>query len=157
MRRAAEGSPDSGEQALDALFVDDIQFLVGREAAQDELRHVARAHYSRGRQVVVSAGKPPEDLPRVGEHLRDLGDLGLIAELRPPSLQTRLKIVRRRAEAENLRVPEEVAQFLAASFATNVRELLGALTRLGAVASLAEKPMTIELAETISYADRSAR
>ena len=132
-----------------ALLIDDVQFLAGKDRTQEEFFHTFNALYSTGGQVVVSSDKPPQDIVALQERIRSRFSSGLIADLQPPDLETRVAILLRKAEERGLVLSSRVAMLVAARMRTNVRELEGCLTRIGAYASLNAQNITEELAETV--------
>lgn len=131
---------------LDVLIIDDVQFLAGREGTQEEFFHTFNALHGSRRQIVLSSDKFPKDIPHLEDRLRNRFEWGLITDIQPPDIETRVAILLRKAENEGLRVPHDVALFLASRFENNIRELEGSLTRLGAWASLSGKPITLDFA-----------
>jgi chromosomal replication initiator protein len=121
---------------VDVLIVDDIQLLAGRDRTQEEFFHTFNALHDLGRQIVVTSDKVPEDIPRLEERLRNRFQWGLVADIQPPDLETRVAILGRKAEAQGIHLPEDAAMLLAEQIASNVRSLEGALTRVAAHASL---------------------
>jgi len=123
-------------RSLDVLILDDVQVLAGRDRTQEELFHTFNALHDLGRQIVLTADRVPEDIPGLEERLRNRFQWGLVADIQPPDLETRVAILERRAEADGVHLPEDAALALAEHIATNVRSLEGALTRVAAQASL---------------------
>ena len=134
---------------VDVLIVDDVQFLAGRERTQEEFFHTFNSLHERRRQIILSSDKFPKDIPDLEERLRNRFEWGLIADIQPPDLETRVAIVEKKAEVENIDLPHDLALFLANTIDSNVRELEGALTRLGAYASLNHVPLSMEMAKTV--------
>src|SRR5256886_17440432 len=134
---------------VDVLILDDVQFLAGRERTQEEFFHTFNALYDQRRQIVLTSDKAPKDMADVEERLRNRFEWGLIADIQPPDVETRVAIIEKKAEMEGIPLPNDVALFLGSEFTANVRELEGALTRLGAHASLAHCPTTIEVAREV--------
>ena len=132
--------------APDVLLVDDIQFLSNKDSSQDEFFHTYNALHYAHKQIVLTSDKLPAELPGVEDRLRSRFTWGLIAEVETPDLETRVAILKRKAEAEKVSLPDEVALYLAAHIKTNVRELEGALLRLAARASFHGQEISIELA-----------
>jgi len=130
----------------DILLVDDIQFLSNKDSSQDEFFHTFNALHYAHKQIVLTSDKLPAELPGVEERLRSRFTWGLIAEIETPDLETRVAILKRKAEMENVLLPDDVAMYLAAHVRSNVRELEGALLRLAARASFSAQPITLELA-----------
>lgn len=134
---------------LDVLIIDDVQFLAGREGTQDEFFHTFNTLHESRRQIVLSSDKVPKDIPHLEDRLRNRFEWGLIADIQPPDMETRVAILLKKAEAEGLPLAHDVALFLAGKFDANIRELEGSLTRLGAFASLAKKPITVDFARDV--------
>jgi chromosomal replication initiator protein len=131
----------------DVLLIDDIQFLSNKDSSQDEFFHTFNALHHAHKQIVLTCDKLPGELPGLEDRLRSRFTWGLIAEIGQPDLETRVAILKRKAEIENLVLPDEVALYLGAQVRSNVRELEGALTRLSARASIEGRAITRELAE----------
>jgi chromosomal replication initiator protein len=134
-------------RSTDVLLVDDIQFLEGKEATQEEFFHTFRSLYEEGKQVVLSSDCPPRELATLEERLRSRFESGLIADMQVPDLETKLAILRRKADACSANLPDEVTLFIASKVRSNVRELEGCLTRLLALAALRKTQADIELAK----------
>lgn len=133
----------------DVLLIDDIQFLGGKERTQDEFFHTFNALHESQRQIVITSDKLPKDIQGIEERLRSRFEWGLIADIGPPDLETRIAILRKKGEVSNLSCPDEVAMFLASSIKSNVRELEGSLIRINAFSSLTGAPITVELAREV--------
>jgi len=142
----------------DVLLVDDVQFLAGREQTQEEFFHTFNALRDADRQIVVSADKYPHQLQKMPERLASRFTSGLVADVQSPQLETRVAIVRKKAQLERIDVPDEVAVLLAQCVQSNVRELEGALIRLAAKSSLTGRPIDAEFArsELMSVGSRRA-
>ncbi len=136
-------------EACDMLLIDDIQFLGGRESTQDEFFHTFNALYETQRQIIVTSDKIPKEIPGLEERLRSRFEWGLIADIQPPDLETRIAILRKKAESDQILLLNEVALFLASHIKSNVRELEGALIRLNAFASLTKSPITLDLTKEV--------
>lgn len=134
---------------IDMLMIDDIQFLVGKERTQEEFFHTFNALYEGHKQIVLSSDRFPKDMPDIEERLRSRFEWGLIADLQPPDVETRIAILRKKSEDEGVKLPEDVIQFLSTTMKSNVRELEGSLVRLGAYASLTGQVISLELAKTV--------
>src|SRR4029077_17457903 len=134
---------------VDLLILDDVQSLAGRERTQEEFFHTFNTLYDQRRQIVLTSDKVPKDIPELEERLRNRFEWGLIADIQPPDVETRVAIVEKKAEAEGIPLANDVALFLATQIASNVRELEGSLTRLGAYASIARRPITVEFAREV--------
>jgi chromosomal replication initiator protein len=135
--------------APDVLLIDDIQFLSNKDSSQDEFFHTFNALHYAHKQIVLTSDKLPAELPGVEDRLRSRFTWGLIAEVETPDLETRVAILKRKAEAERVVLPDEVALYLAAHIKTNVRELEGALLRLAARASFPGQEISIEIARDV--------
>ncbi|OGP18873.1 MAG: chromosomal replication initiation protein DnaA [Deltaproteobacteria bacterium GWA2_57_13] len=134
-------------RTMDALILDDVQFLAGKERTQEEFFHTFNSLYESHKQIVITSDKFPKEIPDLEDRLRNRFEWGLIADIQPPDMETRVAILEKKAEAEGIHLPHEVAIFLASHIYSNVRELEGSLTRLGAFASLTKAPITVDLAK----------
>lgn len=134
---------------MDLLLIDDIQFIAGKERTQEEFFHTFNALYESHKQIVVTSDKFPKDIPGLEERLRSRFEWGLIADIQPPGTETKVAILSKKADSDGIRLPDDVALFLASSASTNVRELEGMLIRLGAVASLTGKNITLDMAREV--------
>jgi chromosomal replication initiator protein len=130
----------------DALILDDVQFLAGRERTQEEFFHTFNSLHSERHQIVLTSDKAPRDIAGLEERLRNRFESGLIADIAPPDLETRVAIVQKKAALEHLNLPADVALWIAQNISSNVREIEGALTRLSALASIGRSPLTVEFA-----------
>jgi chromosomal replication initiator protein len=134
---------------IDVLILDDVQFLAGRERTQEEFFHTFNSLYESHRQIVLTSDKFPKEIPDLEERLRNRFEWGLIADIQSPDMETRVAILQKKAEAERIELPHDVALFLASSINSNVRELEGSLTRLGAFASLNKCEITVDFARQV--------
>lgn len=137
---------------IDILLIDDIQFIAGKERTQEEFFHTFNALYEAQKQIVLTSDRQPKEIPDIEERLRSRFESGLIADIQPPDLETRIAIVKKKAEFWAIRLPDDVALFLATTMKNNIRELEGGLVKLGAVSSLTNREITQELArEELRY------
>jgi chromosomal replication initiator protein len=132
---------------IDVLLIDDIQFLENREGLQEEFFHTFNSLHGANKQIVISSDRIPDAIPTLEERLRGRFKWGLITDIQPPDLETRLAILRNKAERDQVEVPPEALEFIATKISTNIRELEGALIRVTAFASLNHVPITVELTQ----------
>ncbi|MFN2492203.1 MAG: chromosomal replication initiator protein DnaA [Pyrinomonadaceae bacterium] len=133
-------------RSVDVLLIDDIQFMAGKERTQEEFFHTFNALYEQQKQLVISSDCPPREIPTLEERLHSRFEWGLIADLEPPDLETKIAILKRKAETMGLAISDDVALFIASRVKNNVRELEGSLIRLVAISSLRGIPVSRELA-----------
>jgi chromosomal replication initiator protein len=133
-------------RSVDVLLIDDIQFMAGKERTQEEFFHTFNTLYEQQKQIVISSDCPPREIPTLEERLHSRFEWGLIADLEPPDLETKVAILKRKAEAIGFIIPDEVALFIASRVKNNVRELEGSLIRLVAISSLRGIPISNDLA-----------
>ncbi len=134
-------------RSIDVLLIDDVQFIAGKERTQEEFFHTFNALYDRQKQIVLTSDCPPREIPEIEERLHSRFEWGLIADLEPPDLETKIAILRRKAELQRADLPDDVALFLASNSKHNIRELEGSLVRVLAMASLRGLPLTKTLAQ----------
>ncbi len=132
---------------IDVLLVDDIQFLANKERTQEEFFHTFNTLYTSQKQIILSSDASPRQIPQLEERLRSRFEWGLIADIQPPDLETKVAILRRKADAERAGLPDDVALFIAHQVKSNIRELEGLLIRVLAFSSLTGKPLSLELAK----------
>jgi chromosomal replication initiator protein len=133
----------------DLLLVDDIQFLARKESSQEEFFHTFNTLYEKGRQIVLSSDRPPKEIPSLEERLRSRFGWGLTADLQAPEFETRVAILKKKADLSGLSLPDEVLAFVASKIVYNIRELEGALIRIVAFSSLHNVPITVPLANLV--------
>ena len=145
---------------IDVLLVDDIQFIAGRDGLQEEFFHTFNDLYGSNRQIVLSSDRPPDAIPTLEDRLRSRFMMGLLTDIQPPDVETRMAILSKKADRDGYFLPNEVSEFIATHITTNIRELEGALNKVTAFTNLNREPMTRDLAERILrdfIADRQPR
>jgi len=136
-------------RTIDVLLMDDVQFLAGKERTQEEFFHTFNALYDSQKQIVISSDSPPKEIPTLEERLHSRFEWGLIADIQPPDLETKIAILKRKADIEKIALPDNVALFIASKIRSNIRELEGSLVRLVAYASLKGLPICLDLAQEV--------
>ncbi len=132
---------------IDVLLIDDIQFLAGKEQTQEEFFHTFNALHENNKQITISSDRPPKEIPTLEDRLRSRFEWGLITDIQPPDLETRIAIIRKKARLENFELPNEVILYIAKEINTNIREIEGALIRIVAYSSLSGYKIDLDLAK----------
>lgn len=136
-------------RTIDVLLIDDIQFIAGKERVQEEFFHTFNTLYESGKQIIISSDKPPRDIQFLEDRLKSRFEWGLLADISCPDYETRLAILRKKSQAENIVVDDSILSNIANRVDSNIRELEGVLNKIVAIAYFTNKPITIELAESI--------
>lgn len=160
IRNSASADFKRRYREIDVLLVDDIQFIAGKDGLQEEFFHTFNDLYGSNRQVVLSSDRPPDAIPTLEDRLRSRFMMGLLTDIQPPDVETRMAILSKKADRDGYFLPNEVSEFIATNITTNIRELEGALNKVTAFANLNREPMTRDLAERILrdfIADRQPR
>jgi chromosomal replication initiator protein len=134
-------------RSVDVLLIDDVQFMAGKERTQEEFFHTFNSLYEQQKQIVISSDCPPREIPTLEERLHSRFEWGLIADIEPPDLETKVAILKRKAEMMGVVIPDDVALFIAGRVKNNIRELEGSLVRLVAISSLRGDPISKTLAQ----------
>jgi chromosomal replication initiator protein len=136
-------------RSVDVLLIDDIQFLAGKERTQEEFFHIFNTLYDSNKQIVITSDSPSKDIPTLENRLISRFEWGLLTDIQPPDLETRIAILRKKAQSENLNIPDEVINFIADNIPSNRRQLEGALTKLVAFSTFTKKELSVSLAQNI--------
>jgi len=136
-------------RSMDVLLIDDVQFIAGKERTQEEFFHTFNSLHESHKQIVVTSDKFPKDMPGLEQRLRSRFEWGLIADIQPPDMETKMAILKKKSELDHINLPDDVALFLASSATSNIRELEGMLIRLGAYASLTGNEISLSMAREV--------
>ena len=136
-------------RSVDVLLIDDIQFLTGKERTQEEFFHTFNTLHESNKQIVITSDRPPKDITTLEERLISRFEWGLTTDIQPPDFETRIAILRKKGQAENLNAPDEVINFIADKISSNIRQLEGALTKLVAYSTFNKKELSVSLAQNI--------
>ena len=134
---------------IDCLLIDDIQFIAGKERTQEEFFHTFNTLHDSGKQIVVTSDKFPKEIPNLESRLRSRFEWGLIADIQPPEVETKMAIIEKKAQESNVFLPQNVSHFIASSAESNIRELEGFLVRISAYASLTNREINLELVKEV--------
>ena len=132
---------------VDALLIDDIQFIQQKESTQEEFFHTFNALHNANKQIIISCDRPPKEIATLEERLRSRFEMGLITDIQPPDYETRIAILRKKSQSDRKNVPDEVIEYVAKNINSNIRELEGAITRISAYTDLNNKPINLTIAE----------
>jgi chromosomal replication initiator protein len=148
--RGGNGTPSEFREKyrnIDVLLIDDIQFIIGKEATQEEFFHTFNEMHEKHKQVIISSDKPPKEFITLEDRLRSRFEWGLIADIQSPDYETRMAILRKKEEMDGLNIDNDILDYIASNINSNIRELEGALTKVVALGKLDHKPINLELAE----------
>ncbi|MDX9715348.1 MAG: chromosomal replication initiator protein DnaA [Dissulfurispiraceae bacterium] len=149
MRHEKMGEFKEKYRNVDVLLIDDIQFIAGKTATQEEFFHTFNSLYEKQKQIVLSSDRPPKDISDITDRLRSRFSMGLIADIQPPEIETKIAILYKKADAEKLLIPEDVANFIASKVKSNIRDLEGCLIKLGMHSSITGMPIDMNLAKNV--------